>query len=127
MARNRNDADPVDQTASRDTDGEVVASEKQNSKLEHTMGGATTRDDKNDLGVPMLAGKPDEPVGPEDALGEGPTRGDYRQRIGPESYHPHETKMGKDGPALEAQRPRAEEIGDVAGKKGGVETAGEHA
>lgn len=69
-----------------------------------------------DLGVTMLAGDPSEPVGPEDALGEGPKRGDYTERIGPADYHPHE--------GSEAQRPRAEDIGEVAGKKGGVETAG---
>jgi hypothetical protein len=31
--------------------------------------GVTTRDDANDLGVPMLAGSSDEPTGPEDSLG----------------------------------------------------------
>lgn len=82
--------------------------------LTHTAGGRTTRDDPNDLGVEMLPGDPTEPVGPEDALGEGPTRGDYRDRIGSGSYHPH---VG-----TEPQRPRAEEIDDVAGEKGGVTT-----
>lgn len=68
-----------------------------------------------DLGVPMLAGSPDEPVGPEDALGEGPTRGDYRDRIGdPNRYHPHE--------GATPQRPRTEDIGDESGAKGGVDT-----
>jgi hypothetical protein len=41
-----------------------------NAALEHTMGGSTTRDDLNDLGVPMTQGGPDEPAGPEDALGD---------------------------------------------------------
>jgi hypothetical protein len=61
-------------------------------KLQHTEGGSTTRDDAGDLGVPMLPGKPDEPVGPEDALGDGPKRGDYSDRIGPSNYHPHEAR-----------------------------------
>jgi hypothetical protein len=109
--------------------GPGVATDEENAKLEHTEGGSTTRDDAHDMGVPMLPGSPDEPVGPEDALGEGPTRGDYRDRIGPDSYHPHESRPARDedgegvGSVMEAQRPRAEEIGDVAGKKGGVETA----
>lgn len=51
-----------------------------NSELEHTAGGATTRDGM-DAGVPMTPGQPDEPVGPEDALGPGPKRGDYRDRL----------------------------------------------
>ncbi len=82
-----------------------------------------TKDDKNDLGVPMLPGSSDEPTGPEDALGEGPKRGDYTDRIGPSNYHPHEAKKVDGETVIEAQRPRAEEIGEVAGKKGGVDTA----
>jgi hypothetical protein len=102
--------------------------------LEHTQGGVTTRDDAHDLGVPMLPGEPDEPVGPEDALGEGPKRGDYTDRLGDSSYQPHETIVNPDhdpsdpeSPAtiVVPQRPRAQEIGDVAGKKGGVETTAE--
>ena len=105
-----------------------IASEKQNEKLEHSQGGTTTRDDATDLGVPMLPGSPDEPQGPEDALVVGPTRGDYRDRIGPSGYNPTEmvpvrdAKPGEPTVRAEAQRPRAEEIGDVPGKKGGVET-----
>jgi hypothetical protein len=83
--------------------------------------GVTTRDDANDLGVPMLAGSSDEPTGPEDALGEGPKRGDYSDRVGPSNYQPH--TPGADG-KLVAQRPRASEVGEVAGLKGGVDTAG---
>ena len=94
-----------------------VASEEQNAALQHSQGGATTRDDKNDLGVPMLPGDPSEPQGPEDALGPGPTRGDYRNRIGADNYNPHS--------GATPQRPNAESIGDVPGKKGGVETTGE--
>jgi hypothetical protein len=66
-----------------------------------------------DLGVPMLPGSPDERVGPEDALGVGPTRGDYRDRIGPSTYHPHS--------GTKPQRPNADDIGDAPGK-GGVDT-----
>lgn len=108
-------------------EGTGVATPEQNAKLEHTEGGSTTRDDKHDMGVPMLPGSPDEPVGPEDALGEGPTRGDYRERIGPPNYQPHESRPARGdedaATVMEPQRPRTEDIGDVAGKKGGVETA----
>lgn len=100
-----------------------VASADQNARLEHSQGGKTTRDDVNDVGVPMLPGSPDEPVGPEDALGEGPTRGDYRDVIGPAGYNPHETVATEEGVKLVSQRQRAENIGDVPGKKGGVETS----
>lgn len=110
-----------------------VASEKDNARLEHSQGGATTRDDALDLGVPMLPGDASERQGPEDALGVGPKRGDYTDRIGPSHYHPHETVAVKDpkegAPKMvaEAQRPRAEDIGEVAGLKGGVETGTEQA
>lgn len=76
-------------------------------------GPAVTTRDVGDLGVPMLPGSPDEPQGPEDALGVGATRGDYRDRIGA-AYQPH---TGTD-----AQRPNAENIGDEPGVKGGVDT-----
>lgn len=110
-----------------------VATEQDNANLEHSVEGVTTREDALDLGVPMLPGDPSEPVGPEDALGEGPTRGDYRGRIGPSDYHPHTTEVVKDAKPGEAnvrvvsQREHADNIGDVKGKKGGVETAGEKA
>lgn len=106
-----------------------VASTEQNQKLEHVNGGATTRDDATDLGVPMLPGSPKERVGPEDALGEGPKRGDYTGRLGDANYKPHEIKGvpdAKEGqPKVQAvaQAPRAEDISDVEAKKGGVETA----
>lgn len=88
-------------------------------KLEHTEGGSTTRDDDGDLGVPMLPGQPDEPVGPEDALGEGPKRGDYSDRIGPSNYHPHEAVRQEDGTVkFVPQRPRTEDRGDAPGKGG---------
>lgn len=81
-------------------------------------------------GVPMLPGDPSEPSGPEDALGKGPKRGDYSQVMRLEA--PHETVVNPDhdpaDPAspryvLESQAPRVDEVGDVPGKKGGVDTA----
>lgn len=120
--------------------GEAVASRKQNENLEHSVEGSTTRDNALDLGVPMLPGDPSEPVGPEDALGEGPKRGDY-SKVQDTSEH-YETVAnpkagepitGKDGTVLDYepayvlryQNDRVNDIGDVAGKKGGVETAPE--
>lgn len=97
--------------------------------LEHTEGGVTTRDDALDVGVPMIQGSPDEPVGPEDALGEGPKRGDYSGRLGDTSYRPTQSvpvpdaKPGEPTVKIVDQTPRASEQGEVAGKKGGVETA----
>lgn len=92
-------------------------------KNDDTVEGSTTRDDAGDLGVPMLPGGPNEPVGPEDALGEGPKRGDYSDRIGPSNYHPHEVVRQDDGTVkVEAQRPRVADQGDAPGK-GGVSTA----
>ncbi len=107
----------------------TIASDKDNAKLEHSQGGVTTRDDALDAGVPMLAGDPSEPIGPEDALGVGPKRGDYTNRIGPSGYEPHQSvvavdaKPGEPTARLEAQRPRAESIGDEKGEKGGVTTS----
>jgi len=112
----------------KDTDP-TIASDAQNDRLEHSQGGITTRDDRTDVGVPMLPGDPSEPVGPEDALGAGPTRGDYRGRIGSSAYQPHTTvpvtdaKSGEAQVTVVAQRPFADEIGDVAGVKGGVGTS----
>jgi hypothetical protein len=95
--------------------GEGVASKAQNDKLKHSEGGVTTRDDALDLGVPMLPGDPSEPQGPEDALGEGPKRGDYRDRLGGPGYQPHQGEV--------PQRLNADDIGDAKGLKGGVTTA----
>lgn len=114
--------------AQRKAEDPSVASEAQNRKLEHTAGGVTTRDDATDLGVPMLPGGANEPVGPEDALGEGPKRGDYSGRIGPSSYQPHElvrvedAKPGEPNVRAVPQRPRVEDQGDAPGK-GGVSTS----
>lgn len=70
-----------------------------------------------DLGVPMLPGSPDEPVGPEDALGEGPKRGDYSGRLGEANYDPHQ--------GTEPQAPRVDDVGDAEALKGGVDTVPE--
>jgi hypothetical protein len=110
-----------------------VASPEQNAALKHSRDGVTTRQDLLDAGVPMLPGDPRERQGPEDALGAGPKRGDYTSRIGGSDYHPHtsepipEDEQEPDGPTtrLVPQRPRAEDIGDVPRRKGGVETADE--
>ena len=105
-----------------------VAADSDNRKLKHSQGGVTTRDDATDLGVPMLPGDPSEPQGPEDALGIGPKRGDYTGRIGPSDYQPTQVravanaKPGEPTARVEAQRPRAEQIGDKKGLKGGVDT-----
>lgn len=120
--------DPAEALAAVEDDTpDSVASPADNADLEHTEGGTTTRMDATDLGVPMLPGSPDEPVGPEDALGPGPTRGDYRDRIGPSGYHPTQTvripdaKPGEPHTRVVDQRQFAEEIGDEPGK-GGVTT-----
>jgi hypothetical protein len=105
-----------------------VASDAENRKLKHSVGGVTTRDDATDLGVPMLPGDPNEPVGPEDALGPGPKRGDYSQRIGPSNYHPTTVVPRPDAQEAEpqvevvVQREWAAEIGDEKRAKGGVST-----
>jgi hypothetical protein len=85
------------------------------------------RGDPHDMGVPMLAGDPSEPVGPEDATGPGPKRGDYRKRLGTseifEVVPNPDAKEGEPQTKTVDLRERAEEIGEVKGKKGGVQTA----
>jgi hypothetical protein len=94
-ARERKAADPS------------VASDDANAELEHTVGGSTTRDDALDLGVPMKPAETGpEYLGPEDALGTEPTRGDYSLRIGPSNYHPHEVLRSDDGVKVDPQRER---------------------
>jgi hypothetical protein len=125
-----------------------VSTEEQDAKLKHSDEDApqTTRSDRLDLGVPMLPGDPKEPSGPEDALGPGPKRGDYRARQPEGSVHV-ETVLAEDGgePIMETvkdadgndveivvdykpmfvpvvQNPRVNDIGDAPKLKGGVET-----
>lgn len=129
-----------------ETTDEAVGGTVPNAELEHTEGGATTRDPM-DAGVPMTPGQPDEPVGPEDALGPGPKRGDYSDRItsGPHMVTeviPDEERRkeaariakGSKGSLTEAQAladvpatrlvPADQAVGDVgdAAGKGGVST-----
>jgi hypothetical protein len=107
-----------------------MADKDKKNKAEHSAGGITTRDDVTDLGVDMLPGDPDEPVGPEDALGPGPKRGDYSNQIGGDNYRPHsvesvplkERKEGEPIVRVVDQAPRASNQGEEAGKKGGVDT-----
>ncbi len=111
----------------------MAANEKTTKKdegLKHSVDGVTTRDDVLDLGVPMLQGDPSEPVGPEDALGAGPKRGDYSERLGDAYYKPHQTEAippserTEGGPVVRVvkQAPRASERGEEAGKNGGVDS-----
>ena len=108
------------------TESDAVATLAENQRLEHSVDGVTTRDDGMDLGVPMLPGSPDEPIGPEDAAG-GITRGDYSSRIGGSDYHPHTSELIEnpepDGPTtrLVPQRPIFGQTGEVEGVKGGVD------
>lgn len=117
----------MDKAKSNDRPSERVAAPAENAKLEHSVEGVTTREDATDLGVPMLPGDPSEPVGPEDALGVGPKRGDYTGRIGPSNYQPHmsvpvtDAKPGEPTVQMVAQRPLAEDIGDKKGVKGGTD------
>ena len=110
-----------------------VASDKQNAKLEHSESGATTRDG-TDAGVPMLPGDASEPVGPEDAFGEGPKRGDYSERVDGSHMESRPVEGGgepildEDGNTVDykpkselvPQTPRASDQGEVPGEKGGV-------
>lgn len=96
----------------------------------------TTRDG-NDSGVRAVPTSGDEPTGPEDALGHGPKRGDYRDRQPEGAVHMRgvpipedELQRDDDGNVidgqpltrLEVQNQHVENIGDVPGKKGGVHT-----
>jgi hypothetical protein len=113
-----------------------VATEKENAKLEHSEGGATTRDG-TDAGVPMAQGDASEPIGPEDALGEGKKRGDYSERVGDQHLESRQVEGGgqpitdEDGNVVDytprselvSQSARVAEQGDVKGEKGGVTTS----
>jgi hypothetical protein len=98
-----------------------IATPEENASLEHSKGGATTRQDGTDAGVPMLQGDPGERQGPEDALGPGPKRGDYSTRLG-DQYNPHIAVKGADGlTRLVPQTSNASERGENRGIKGGVD------
>lgn len=95
-------------------------------EIDTNADGTVVKDDLLDAGVPMLPGDPSEPVGPEDAIGVGPKRGDYTDRIdsGPHlvSERIPNAKPGEPHTRLVPAAERAEDIGDVKGKKGGVDT-----
>jgi hypothetical protein len=104
-----------------------MAEKKNDDKLSHSEGGTTTRTDVLDSGAPMLAGDPSEPVGPEDALGSGPKRGDYSKLIGSGQFHasvpnPDYDPADPDSPrtVLVHQNPLVEQRGDEKGVKGGT-------
>lgn len=106
---------------------EGAASAADNAKLEHTEGGATTRDDALDSGAPMLPGDASEPQGPEDALGSGDKRGDYSKLIGPLQHsasvvNPNHDPSDPSSPrtVLVHQNPLVEQRGDEKGVKGGT-------
>lgn len=87
----------------------------------------TTKDDALDSGVPMLAGDPSEPAGPEDALGSGKKRGDYSDVIGDRQFYasvpnPNHDPSDPNSPAsvLVHQNPLVEDRGDDKGVKGGT-------
>jgi hypothetical protein len=94
---------------------------------EDRLSGTTHADDATYSGVEMEPADADttERGGPEDALGLGPKRGHYKH---PDGYEPHENlpvagaAPGEPRVVASAQKPRTEDIGDEAGKKGGVET-----
>lgn len=143
-SRRRSRSRSRDQEVTREVgENSSVATAEQNDALEHSESGTHSRNDALDQGVPMQQGSPDEPVGPEDALGEGPKRGDYSGRQ-PEGTTHLESVSAPDGgesvtdddgnvvdrkptSVLREQNSRVEDQGDVEGKKGGVETAGERA
>lgn len=109
----------------------VTAPLDANRALEHSQGGSTTRQDATDVGVPMLQGDGSERQGPEDALGIGPKRGDYSARLARRDTEPHESRavpvepdrVGVDpNVVIQAQAPRAADVGDEKGLKGGVDT-----
>lgn len=92
----------TDQKPADDETPESVASPAENERLEHSVDGVTTRDDRLDAGVPMTQGEEgtSSPAGPEDAMGTEPTRGDYSGRI-------------DQGPHLASVPLSAEERGDA--------------
>lgn len=120
-------ADVTSSTMGELAPGDGVASPSANAGLVHSdpNAPASTRHDLTDSGVPMLPGSPNERQGPEDALGIGPKRGDYTNRIGDGAYNPHMTIIDPETglTRLVPQRQNAENIGDVPGVKGGVETS----
>lgn len=79
----------------------------------------------NDVGVPMIEGSPDEPIGPEDAAGIGDKRGDYSTRNDGQKHFSMERDA--DGDIVAVDQSAIIESGDQAvppeGTKGGVTSA----
>lgn len=129
--------EPVEQTAPEESADEADADRGERPAPSEVKPG-------NDVGVDMLPGSDDEPVGPEDAAGVGPKRGHYEDRVLP-SLHSHEVRRiddpnatGAEGQLVEnedggldraphskafPQAPRFADRGDVPGVKGGVDTS----
>jgi hypothetical protein len=104
-----------------------MAQAKQDDNLKHSDSGVTTRDDRLDSGAPMLQGDASEPVGPEDALGSGPKRGDYSKLIGNGQFsasvpNPAHDPSDPNSPrsVLVHQNSLVEQRGDKKGVKGGT-------
>lgn len=133
-------ADVVDETTEEAEEKEDagLGSVADNAELQHSAGGATTRQDATDAGVPMMQGDASEPVGPEDAFGEGEKRGDYSERTGSGTHAVSVPLEGGGEPItddegnvidykpkskLVSQDARATEQGEVPGEKGGVTTS----
>jgi hypothetical protein len=91
-----------------------------------------------DVGVKALPSDGNERQGPEDALGHGPKRGDYRNRQPEDTLHTRQVEIpesellrdeaggiidGQPRTRTEVQNDHVHNIGDVPGKKGGVDTA----
>jgi len=120
--------------ADSDTKDETKASARKSAETQSQPAGSgevdrTIERDALNMGYPMLESDPaDEPTGPEDVLGEGPTRGDYSGFINP-TYHPHTVVPGaqrEDGsyePVVLAQREFVEQGMTPPGTKGGVDSA----
>ena len=115
-------------TGTNTSAGDKPAAETDQAAAEGaTVDGTTTRDDALDSGAPMLPGSGDEPVGPEDALGSGPKRGDYSGLIGVGQFsasvpNPNHDPSDPSSPrsVLVAQNPLVEQRGDEEGVKGGT-------
>lgn len=153
-ARSAKAEDATDARASAQEDAgaqhPAVASLQDNADLKHSVeldenwtpgdaesGATTTRKMTLDEGAPMVQGHPSEPVGPEDAFGEGPKRGDYTSRLGgvlsqearpvPGGGEPIYDDAGNIADftphtVLVDQNVLAEDVGDAEGVKGGVGT-----
>lgn len=82
------------------------------------MANPTHRDDPTDMGVPMQPAAPGAAKrGPEDALSEEPTRGDYRGRLGDANYRPHTVVPVDDARPGEPQvRVIAQDAAEIADK-----------